>query len=232
MSSVRRGPTDGRSDADFAAIFDRLFKAFGPQAWWPGDGAFETMLGAILTQHTSWSNVETALDRFRRAGCLDPTELARLSDEHLAGLIRPAGTYRQKSRTVAGLLSLLAEFGGDVGQLLGRPCEELRARLLAVKGIGPETADCIVLYAAGYPRFVVDGYTRRIFGRLGLIDSSAGYGSIQRQFEAALPADDRLFNEYHALIVRLGKDICRAAPLCPRCPLADLCPRRGVKDAA
>ncbi len=232
MSLARRGPSDGRSGAVFAVVFDRLIEALGPQEWWPGNGAFETMLGAILTQHTAWGNVETALDRLRRAGCLDPTKLGRLSQEQVADLIRPAGTYRRKVRTIAGLVRLLAEFDDDVEQLLGRPCEELRARLLSVRGIGPETADCIVLYAAGYPRFVVDGYTRRIFGRLGLIDPSAGYRLIQCRFETTLPADVRLFNEFHALIVRLGKDICRAAPLCRRCPLAELCPRRGVKDAA
>lgn len=204
-------------------IYQRLLSAYGPQGWWPGESRFEVIVGAILTQATAWRNVERAIERLKAAGALSPEKLARLSEEELAELIRPAGFFRQKTRRLRALLRLIRQHG-DVEGLLSLPAGELRRKLLALPGIGPETADSILLYAAGYPVFVVDAYTKRILHRLGLLpDEKVGYEEVQELFEKELPRDPKLYGEYHALLVRHAKDHCRARPRCPGCPLAPVC---------
>lgn len=181
------------------------------------------MVGAILTQHTAWPNVERAIARLRSGGLLTPKRLwARR--RRLPGLIRSTGYYRQKSRRLLGLVSyLIARVRGDCANFRGMATRRLRAELLALHGIGPETADAILLYALGRPVFVVDAYTRRVFSRHRFFAQDRPYEEIRAYFEARLPRSPALFNEYHALIVRLGKDACRKhEPLCHRCPLRRL----------
>ena len=204
-------------------IYQRLLSAYGPQGWWPADTRFEVMVGAILTQATAWRNVERAIQRLKAAGALSPERMARLSEGELAELIRPAGFFRQKTRRLRALLRLIGQHG-SVERLLSLPAGELRRELLAVPGVGPETADSILLYAAGYPVFVVDAYTKRILHRLGLLSGEkAGYEEVQELFESNLPRDPKLYGEYHALLVRHAKEHCRARPRCPGCPLAPVC---------
>jgi endonuclease-3 related protein len=206
-------------------IYDRLFQAFGPQHWWPGDGAFEIAIGAILTQSTNWANVAKAIANLKQAGVLTPQALAAVSDERLAQLVRPSGYYHAKTRKVRAFMNLVGEYDGDLDRLLALDMPALRPILLATHGIGPETADAIILYAAGQPIFVIDAYTRRIVSRLGLCPPAGRYEDLQTVFMANLPHDAALFNEYHALLVRLGKTICtKSEPRCGECPLSSGCP--------
>ena len=208
-------------------VYERLFAAYGPQRWWPGETPFEVIVGAILTQSAAWANVEKAIGNLKAAGALSPQGLRRLSEEELARLIYPSGYFNAKARKLKAFVSLLFErFGGDPDRLLAAPAAELRPLLLATHGIGPETADSILLYAAGQPVFVIDAYTRRLCSRLGLAPTRRGdtYDAWQRLFMDALPSDAPLFNEYHALIVRHGKEVCRRRPRCPECPLLSVCP--------
>jgi endonuclease III related protein len=212
------------------AIYRTLLRRFGPAGWWPGETPFEVCLGAILVQNTSWTNVERALERLRRAGRLSFEGLSPLSVARIASLIRPSGTFRVKAARLRAFLDFLGSaYGGRVEAMRAEDPLVLRRRLLSVHGIGPETADSIALYAAGQPFFVVDAYTRRAFTRLGLLQSGAlGYDEVQRFFMDRLPRDAALFNDYHAQIVRLGKEICRPRPRCGACPLEAICPKRGV----
>ena len=212
------------------AIYRRLVRHFGPAGWWPGETPFEVCLGAILVQNTSWTNVERALECVRGAGRLSFEGLSALSAARIAALIRPSGTFRVKAVRVRAFLDFLGSaYGGRVEAMRAEDPWVLRRRLLGVHGIGPETADSIALYAAGQPLFVVDAYTRRAFTRLGLLQSGAlGYDEVQRFFMDRLPRDAALFNDYHAQIVRLGKEICRPRPRCGACPLETICPKRGV----
>lgn len=188
-------------------------------------------MGAILTQNTSWTNVEKALDRLRSRGLLSFDRLRRLPASRLAPLIRSSGYYNVKARRIVSFLRFLGEeYGGVVEDMRREDPWALRERLLAVEGIGRETADSIVLYAAGLPLFVVDAYTRRVFSRLGFLHGDEPYDEIQRFFMRRLPADAPLYNDYHAQIVLLGKDVCRKRPLCAACPLATSCRRYGVED--
>ena len=208
-------------------IYERLLAAYGPQHWWPAQTPFEVIVGAILTQSAAWANVEKAIGNLKAADALSPLELRRLGEEELARLIRPSGYFNAKARKLKAFVAMLYErFGGDLDKLLAAPAEALRPLLLATHGIGPETADSILLYAAARPLFVVDAYTRRLFPRLGLAPTSRGdtYDAWQRLFMASLPTEVALFNEYHALIVRHGKELCRRRPLCPGCPLLSICP--------
>lgn len=206
-------------------IHRRLHERFGPQHWWLADGPFEVIVGAILTQSTSWVNVSLALANLKQAGCLNPPALAALSQAELAALIRPSGYYNQKAHKVRAFLDLLWHaFDGDLQRLFALETLELRRVLLATHGIGEETADSIILYAAGKPVFVVDAYTRRLFARLGLCAPAGSYAELQSVF-APLPPKATLFNEYHALIVRQAKVICcKREPQCAVCPLLDICP--------
>ncbi len=208
-------------------IYDRLRAARGHAGWWPGASGFEVCLGAILVQNTAWANVEKALHVLKARDLLSFRALARFRAEDLAPLIRPAGCHNVKARRVVSFLEFLErEYGGDVSRMGAVEPGDLRAKLLGVKGIGRETADCIVLYAAGHPVFVVDAYTRRIFSRLGVLHGREDYDSVQGMFHADLPRDAALFNDYHAQIVNLGKDVCRKVPRCAQCPLFTLCRRR------
>ncbi len=207
-----------------------LHRRYGPQHWWPGETPFEVMVGAVLTQNTAWGNVEKAIANLRASGALDARALLALPDAELAERIRPAGYFNVKARRLKSLCGFLLEEGvaAQPARLRERaPLPELRRRLLAVHGVGEETADSILLYALGLPVFVVDAYTRRIFGRLGLLEGRETYAAIRRAFEEHLPADAALFNEYHALVVQLGKAVCRPRPRCGECPLAAICPHPG-----
>ena len=204
-------------------IYQRLYDRYGPQGWWPGDGPFETIIEAILTQNTNWKNVEKAIANLAGNNCLSPEKLRNLDVETLAGLIRPAGYFNQKSQRLKGFIDWLFEkHHGSVESLTGLPTSTLREQLLSLKGIGPETADSICLYAFDKPLFVVDTYTARIFGRHGFLEPGCGYQEIQELFHGGLEHDTQLFNEYHALIVQLGKEHCKRKPICKGCPLEDL----------
>lgn len=199
-----------------------MLAGLGPSTWWPGQTPFEIALGAILTQNTAWTNVEKAIHNLRESGLLDPRALARLSDGEIAVLIRPAGAFRVKAVRVRNFLNFLDRTCNlDMSGLRGETMEELRPALLEVSGIGPETADSILLYALGLPSFVVDAYTRRILSRHGLVPEDIGYGELRDFFMDVLPPDVALYNEYHALIVRTGKNWCaKKAGKCANCPLA------------
>ena len=205
-------------------VYERLYRCYGPQGWWPGDGPFETMVGAILTQNTSWSNVDKALGNLRAAGALSPEAIRAMPEEELAETIRPSGYYKTKARKLKALVSYLADHGDDLEQWRSRGPKELRAELLPVYGIGPETADDIVLYAAGLPSFVIDSFTRRIVVRLGIAPQEESYEAYQSLFEANLPADAALFNEYHALLDHHAGQAClKRQPRCAGCCLLEVC---------
>lgn len=204
------------------AVYRKLYAANGKQHWWPGDSRFEIMVGAVLTQNTAWSNVERAIANLKRARALTPEAIVRAPHSRLAAWLRPSGYFNVKARRLKSLCRWVIAQGG-VQALARQPTEALRRALIAVRGIGPETADDILLYAFDRPVFVIDAYTRRIFARLGLIRGDEGYETLRELFENALPPDVRLFNEYHALIVRHGKDVCRKRPRCTQCCLAGSC---------
>ncbi len=210
-------------------VYQRLFDAFGPQKWWPGDTQFEIMVGAILVQNTNWQNVERAIGNLREADLLDPHALYAVPEEELEELIRPAGYFRIKAKRLRSLLKFLVErYNGSIEAMFRTPLNELRAELLGIHGVGPETADSILLYAGSMPTFVVDAYTYRIFSRHGWIDLESDYHQIQEYFHDHLPAHVPMFNEFHALLVHLGKHFCKKSkPLCETCPLKDLLPRGG-----
>ena len=217
------------TEAGLRRVYRRLLLHFGHAGWWPGQTPFEVCLGAILTQSTSWTNVEKALDGLRRRGLLSYDGLRGLPPSRIAPLIRSSGYYNVKARRLKAFVVFLGrEYAGHVEAMAEEELRTLRRKLLAVDGIGPETADSIVLYAAGLPLFVVDAYTRRIFGRLGLLRGDEPYDEVQDFFMRRLGPDAVLYNDYHAQIVRLGKDVCRPRPHCGACPLGLLCPRRGV----
>ncbi len=210
-------------------VYHRLYAAFGPQHWWPGETPFEIMVGAVLTQNTNWKNVERAIHNLRQADLLEPKALYATPVEELEELIRPAGYYRIKARRLRNLLELLVKrYGGSLEEMFASDRVVLRKQLLAVRGIGPETADSILLYAGGMPVFVVDAYTYRIFARHSWVEPDADYHRLQEYFQSQLPDDASMFNEYHALLVRLGKEYCRKnRPRCIGCPLEDLLPPGG-----
>jgi endonuclease-3 related protein len=202
-------------------LYRVLFRAFGPQGWWPGKTPFEVAVGAILTQNTSWMNVERAIANLREEGVLSPRKMAGLSRESLASLIRPAGYYNVKADRLRHFLRYLdRSHGMSMKRLASLPSPRLREELLDVKGIGPETADSILLYAVGYPSFVIDAYTRRIFSRHGFIDEGVTYDCLQDFVVHRIPVEAGLYNEFHALLVKLGKEYCRPRrPRCGECPL-------------
>ena len=204
-------------------IYELLYERFGPQSWWPGDTRFEIIIGAILTQNTNWGNVEKAIANLRQADKLEPTKMHTLEQDRLAELIRPAGYFNIKARRVKNFLDwLFSNYNGRLGDLEQLSTSQLREELLAVKGIGPETADSILLYAFDKEVFVVDAYTARIAARHGLVDGDCDYHQLQDMFQSNLTADVKLFNEYHALIVRAGKEFCRPKARCDNCPLRHL----------
>ncbi len=206
------------------AFYPAMLEALGPQGWWPADTPFEVAVGAILTQNTAWRNVERAIANLKREGLLAPEALYACPPEHLAETLRPAGYFRVKARRLGAFVAMLVEdFGGDLDALFGLATARLRETVLAVRGIGPETADSIVCYAAGRPVFVVDAYTARIAFRHGLVDADVGYEELQETFAGPLAEDVAVFQEYHALLVAVGKTWCRKRePRCAGCPLAGL----------
>lgn len=189
--------------------------------WWPGSTRLEVIVGAILTQNTAWGNVEKAIANLKKAKALNVKKLTSMPKRKLAKLIRPAGYYNIKSQRLKNFLHFLNDnYKGNISRMFKKETDELRSELLAVKGIGPETADSILLYAGQKPVFVVDAYTKRIFSRHKFIDKEDSYEDIQRFFSKNLPRDEGLFNEFHALIVNLGKNICKTKkPLCNNCPM-------------
>jgi len=211
----------GRALAD---IYRRLFDRFGPQHWWPAEEPFEVIVGAILTQSAAWTNVEKAIDNLKAAGALSPTKLRRLQLPRLARLVHPCGYYNAKALKLKSFAFWLGNhYSDDLDSLFASNTDDLRQQLLSVHGIGQETADSILLYAAGKPVFVIDAYTRRILGRIGLTPEKDSYAGYRAFFMEHLPPAAAMFNEYHALLVRLGKDFCRRRPLCPQCCLSDIC---------
>ncbi len=215
---------------DLLEVYRRLFEAYGPQRWWPGETPLEVVVGAVLVQNTAWRNVERAIEHLREAGALSIDRLHALAPEELAELIRPAGYYRVKAKRLRNLLRLIVErFDGSLETMFEAPPDALREELLGVNGIGPETADGILLYAGGVPVFVVDAYALRVAARHGWIDFDTDYHALQDFFTGGLPADAALFNEYHALLVRVGKAHCGKTPRCEGCPLAELLPEGGAR---
>jgi endonuclease-3 related protein len=206
--------------------YDALLEAHGEQHWWPAETPFEVVLGAILVQNTSWINVERAIANLRQAGLLSPAALEKTSRAKLARLIRPSGYFRQKARKVQEFLRFVRrEYNGSLSAMLRTPTVRLRVELLGIHGIGPETADSILLYAGNHPVFVADAYARRILERHGLIHGKESYEELRGLFERSLPNDASLFNEYHALIVHIGKHHCRSrVALCSNCALGRFLP--------
>jgi endonuclease-3 related protein len=201
-------------------LYGILWKAWGPQGWWPGDTPFEVAVGAILTQNTNWGNVAQAIAVLKGAELLTPEALHDLPESELARLIRPAGYYNIKARRLKNFLDFLAnDYRYSMARLADADLESLRPALLGVKGIGPETADSILLYALDKPTFVADAYTFRILSRHGLIPEACSYEELRQLFMEHLPPEVPFYQEYHALLVRLGKDRCRPQPRCPDCPL-------------
>ncbi len=197
-----------------------MFKAFGPQHWWPGDTPFEIIIGAILTQNTNWQNVEKAINNIKKAGLLHPGILLA-NKNRIPQLIRPSGFYKLKSKRLINFLEYFIEkYNGKISNFDDRDTDSLRREFLNISGIGPETADSILLYALDRPVFVVDAYTRRIFSRHKLLRADDDYDTIKKFFQDNLPEDVRVYNEYHALIVRLAKKYCKKnEPLCDTCPV-------------
>ena len=203
------------------AIYDKLYVQFGPQKWWPAKTPFEMIVGAILTQNTAWSNVEKAIANLNKSKLLSPNKIKEIPLKRLAQLIKPAGYYNIKARRIKDFVNFLfRNYGGSLKKMFKADCLQLRAELLDVRGIGMETADSILLYAGLKPIFVIDAYTRRILSRHNIVDETATYSEIQNIFMDNLSCDTKLFNEYHALIVRLAKDFCKKTPKCHKCPLS------------
>jgi len=210
------------------ALYNRLFKRFGPQHWWPGDTPLEIAVGAVLTQNTAWTNVEKAVTNLKSEGLFSNAsrdddslqELHDMSHEEVARLIRPAGYFNIKAKRLEHFIRWIIEKYGSLDRMFERPTGELRQELLSVNGIGPETADSILLYAGGKPVFVIDAYTKRIFSRHFLMGGERDYAAYQKLMMKRLPHKRQLFNEYHALIVRTGKEFCwKRNPRCSECPL-------------
>lgn len=201
--------------------YETLYSALGPQRWWPARTGFEVIVGAILTQNTAWMNVERAITNLKRAKMLTSKSLERIPAGRLAQLVRPSGTFRQKARKLKAFVRFLRRtYGGSLARMFSAPTAELRKKLLAVHGIGPETADSILLYAGGHAVFVVDAYTKRILQRHGWAGAKTEYEEMQTLFERHVPRDAQRFNEFHALLVQVGKKWCRPREArCNACPL-------------
>lgn len=205
----------------YKEVYQLLFEHFGPQNWWPGESPFEIVVGAVLTQNTNWSNVSKAIDNLRDAGLLNYSELKKISVDEIASYIRPSGYYNLKAKRLRNLFDMLEEqYDGELDLFLGDQHDRCRDNLLAVKGVGPETADAILLYACNHPAFVIDTYTHRVFSRHDLVDEETDYETMQDLFLSMLPEDVQLYNEYHALIVKTATTYCKKNnPLCEKCPL-------------
>jgi len=211
-------------------IYQRLFDHFGPQHWWPGETPLEIMVGAVLTQNTNWQNVEKAITNLKEAGLLSLPALAETPSDILAQHIRPSGYYNLKAKRLKNLVRAIGQSDEELDIFFADRPDTLREKLLGIKGIGPETADSIILYAAGKPVFVIDAYTHRILLRHDLIWEESDYHEMQEMFMSALPEDTAIYNEYHALLVRLGKEYClKRNPRCRDCPLEELLPASDIE---
>ena len=222
-SSIAEGIAAQHSFRDkIRAVYHELYRIFGPQNWWPGDSPFEIMVGAILTQNTRWENVHLTLANIKQEGLLSPHDLLRYR-RRIPELIRRSGFYNVKSkRLIAFLIYFCGSYDGDIALMKQKSCAVLRNELLEIEGIGRETADCILLYALSYPVFVIDAYTRRIFSRHGFFAYDTPYDELQQFFHDNLPRKVKLYNEYHALLVQLGKGYCKKnEPRCTVCPVRD-----------
>lgn len=218
ITHLRRQPK--LRSADLPRVYRFLRRAFGPQRWWPGETPFEVMVGAILTQNTAWINVEKAIRNLKLAKKLSPREIRRMSRRTLARMLRPAGYFNVKADRLKHFVDfLMRDFRGSISRMKREEAAGLRKKLLQVNGVGPETADSILLYALGKSSFVIDAYTKRIFSRHGLADHDLDYDGWQAIFVKALPRRVSLYNDYHAQIVRVAKEHCRKAPRCGSCPL-------------
>lgn len=205
-------------------IYQTLLDHFGPRNWWPAETRFEVIVGAILTQFVAWRNVEQAISALKQKNLISPRALYEAEDRIIEELIRPTRFYKQKRERLKEFCEvLIKKYNGDLNRFFNQDLESLREELLDIKGIGPETADTIMLYAAEKPVFVVDAYTRRIFHRLGYFEPNIDYNSMQEFFIKHLPRDVELYNEYHALIDALGNKACRKTPVCKECPLTKSC---------
>ena len=212
-------------------LYKTLLAAYGHQQWWPGESPFEVMVGAVLTQNTSWKNVEKAIENLRREDLLDPHRLLAVEPEVLAELIRPAGYFRMKTGRLRNLLTYVVDrYDGDLDAMFSCSVSTLREELLSVNGIGPETADSILLYAGNLPSFVIDAYTYRVMTRHGWIEPEIDYHGLQDHFQSNLADDVQVYNEFHALFVQLGKEHCRKTPKCDGCPLFELLPEGGIVE--
>jgi len=201
-------------------IYQKMYDSLGPQQWWPGETPFEIIIGAILTQNTNWLNVEKAIHNVKKAKKLTPKGIHELSLPELAELVRPSGFFNVKAKRIKLFIDwLFSKHNGDLTSLFSYDLPTLRAELLSIKGIGPETADSILLYAGNMPSFVIDAYTHRIFSRHDLIPEECTYDEMKSFFEDNLPQDVKLYNEYHALLVNIGKTFCKPKKLCEHCPL-------------
>ena len=204
-------------------IYNRLYSTYGPCNWWPGDSPFEVVIGAILTQNTNWTNVEKAIRNLKDAKVFTPIKFYKVDITKLAELIKPAGYFNVKAKRIKKFINWLFEnYDGDLSQMFAQSLETLREGLLSVNGIGPETADSILLYAGNKPTFVVDTYTYRILSRHDLIPEDSTYDDIKDFLEDNLPEDVKLYNEYHALLVQVGKEFCKPKRRCGNCPLNGL----------
>jgi endonuclease III related protein len=213
-----------------SALYERLLDRYGPQHWWPADSPFEVIVGAILTQSAAWTNVEKAIVNLKMAGVLSPEKIRQTFLPKLAGLIYSCGYYNAKAKKLQAFCNWFGEeYGDNLTQFSASDTDILRKQLLGVYGIGEETADSILLYTAGKPVFVIDAYTRRIIDRIGCFQTGKSYSDYQELFMENLPVETRLFNEYHALLVALGKDACRRSPLCSRCCARNLCLLSGKR---
>lgn len=223
-------PSPANIGTELHRVYDLLLAHYGVQNWWPAESAWEIMVGAILTQNTSWQNVDKALNNLRRENLLSPAAMRTLEIARLQELVRSAGFVTSKPKRLKGLVEFLYEFyGGDTANLRGGDLNTQRAQLLALNGVGPETADVILLYVAEQPTFVIDAYTRRIFYRLGWVPETVTYNELQALFMSHLPVEVPLFKEYHALLDVHAKLTCtKRAPRCVECPLNDICVKRGV----
>jgi len=207
-------------------IYRKLYKAYGPRHWWPGETPFEVMVGAILTQNTSWRNVEKAIDRLKARKLLNVKGIRQLKRTELASLIKSSGYYRIKADRLKAFVDFIFEgYDGRIEKMGREKMEVLRPKLLKVKGVGPETADSILLYGLEKPIFVVDAYTKRILARHDIVSEKVRYDEVQKLFMDYLPRDGKLFNEYHALFVQLGKTLCKKIPKCDRCPIRSIAHR-------
>jgi endonuclease-3 related protein len=224
----------GDRKASLLAVHDRLLEHFGPLHWWPGESPFEVLVGAVLTQNTAWSRVVPAIENLRREGLLGARALRAVEQRRLEELIRPAGTHRVKAAYLRSVLDWLVErYGGSVERALEGETRAKREELLAIRGVGRETADCFLLYAGGHPVFVVDAYTRRVLSRHGLIEADRAYDDLRIELEARLPREAAVLNEMHAQIVTVGKHFCRPrSPRCSACPLSPLFGETGGSPPA